>query len=339
RGMIPCRTWGAILLVLLCLTTLSPAMAETDLERARREAAQAEQASAEAQASVAAGLGVRDDVGARLQVALIGYQAVTGELEAAVFRVVELAEQVAAKEGRVAELRGRMEEGAVAAYMDAAAGGTVFAPWAAPTAAGALIVGRAVSQASRGAGTDLEALAVERERLEDLRAEHDAGRRRLVDVRRQAQSASEDLEVLLAEADAALVEAYRDQAVADAAYRAALTSLEEEERRWAAVRGVEHWRPVVARYFPAGLVDEALAVMHCESSGNPDAVNPTSDASGLFQFLRGTWVFASAEAGFGGASRFDPEANIASAAWLVDYSIRTHHPGGPWGHWSCRPPR
>ncbi|NIA24382.1 MAG: transglycosylase SLT domain-containing protein [Gammaproteobacteria bacterium] len=77
--------------------------------------------------------------------------------------------------------------------------------------------------------------------------------------------------------------------------------------------------------------------MYCESGGNPDAKNPYSTATGLFQFLRGTWAIASVRAGFGGYSRLDPEANIASAAWLVKYSIRTQHPGGAWGHWSCKP--
>jgi hypothetical protein len=102
-------------------------------------------------------------------------------------------------------------------------------------------------------------------------------------------------------------------------------------------RDVGTWRPLVTEHFPPERVDEALAIIHCESKGDPTAVNPYSGASGLFQFLSGTWEWASAEAGWAGASVFDPEANIASAAWLVQTSIDTGHPRGPWGHWTCSP--
>lgn len=100
---------------------------------------------------------------------------------------------------------------------------------------------------------------------------------------------------------------------------------------------IETWRPLVEEYFPAERVEEALSVIWCESRGNPNVVNDISGAAGLFQFVPNTWGWASAEAGWAGASVFDPEANIASAAWLVQVSIDTNHPGGAWGHWSCQP--
>ena len=100
-------------------------------------------------------------------------------------------------------------------------------------------------------------------------------------------------------------------------------------------RDVEEWRPLVEQYFPAELVDDALTVIRCESQGDPLAYNSRSGASGLFQFISGTWNWASQNAGWAGASPFDPEANIASAAWLVQWSIgRGIH---PWAHWNCRP--
>ncbi len=102
-------------------------------------------------------------------------------------------------------------------------------------------------------------------------------------------------------------------------------------------RNVEEWRPLVARYFPADRVDEALSVMKCESNGDPLATNRYSGAAGLFQFMPGTWAWSSEGAGFAGASVYDPEANVASAAWLVDYSIRHGHRDGAWGHWVCQP--
>ena len=100
-------------------------------------------------------------------------------------------------------------------------------------------------------------------------------------------------------------------------------------------RNVEEWRPLVEQYFPAELVDEALAVMKCESKGDPAAYNSRSGASGLFQFIPNTWNWASSKAGWAGASPFDPEANVASAAWLVQWSLSKGN--GAWSHWSCKP--
>jgi soluble lytic murein transglycosylase-like protein len=100
-------------------------------------------------------------------------------------------------------------------------------------------------------------------------------------------------------------------------------------------RPAENWRGLVSQYFPGDLVDEALSIIQCESKGDPSAYNSRSGASGLFQFIPGTWANVSPKAGWGGASPFDPEANVASAAWLVDYSI--DHGQYRWYHWTCRP--
>lgn len=92
-------------------------------------------------------------------------------------------------------------------------------------------------------------------------------------------------------------------------------------------------RPLVERHFAADLVLDALVIIQCESLGNPDAVNPYSGASGLFQFLPGTWAVASVQAGVGDSSVFDPEANIIAASWLAEYyRDRT---ANPWRPWSC----
>lgn len=98
---------------------------------------------------------------------------------------------------------------------------------------------------------------------------------------------------------------------------------------------VERWRPLVATYFPPSLLDQALSVMQCESGGEPNAQNPNSTAAGLYQFLASTWNWASANAGFTGVSVYDPEANIATAAFLVEYSVDRGLP--PWQHWVCQP--
>jgi hypothetical protein len=68
----------------------------------------------------------------------------------------------------------------------------------------------------------------------------------------------------------------------------------------------------------------AMRIAWCESRYHPNSVNSQSGATGLFQFMAGTW---------GGTpwakdSRFDPVANAQAAAWLY-----SHY--GP-GRWSCK---
>jgi hypothetical protein len=55
----------------------------------------------------------------------------------------------------------------------------------------------------------------------------------------------------------------------------------------------------------------------------------------LFQFIPSTWASSSAAAGFEGASPFDPTANVASAAYLVQASIDSG--SSAWRAWGCRP--
>ena len=72
----------------------------------------------------------------------------------------------------------------------------------------------------------------------------------------------------------------------------------------------------------------ALRVAKCESNYNPNAVNRSSGASGLFQFLPSTW--ANTPQGRAGQSVFDATANAQGAAWYYNATGRT---GGPW---SCK---
>lgn len=101
-------------------------------------------------------------------------------------------------------------------------------------------------------------------------------------------------------------------------------SYDNGEFRWE----VERWRPVVESYFPGDRVDWALRIIECESKGEPAAKNPRSTASGLFQHLASLWDDRAVAAGWAQADVFDPVANIAVAAWLLDN-------GGP-GHWVCK---
>lgn len=68
----------------------------------------------------------------------------------------------------------------------------------------------------------------------------------------------------------------------------------------------------------------ALRVAWCESRYHPNSVNSDSGASGLFQFMPGTWSGTP----WAAKSPFDPVANAQAAAWLY-----SHY--GP-GRWSCK---
>lgn len=88
-------------------------------------------------------------------------------------------------------------------------------------------------------------------------------------------------------------------------------------------------RALVSTYFHPEDVNHAMRIAWCESSFNPDTVNPATGASGLFQILPSDWAQLSQDAGLPGASIFDPESNVAVAAWLL-YQVP-----GAWGHWDC----
>ena len=74
--------------------------------------------------------------------------------------------------------------------------------------------------------------------------------------------------------------------------------------------------------------DQLLRVAYCESRYNPSAVNSSSGAAGLFQFMPATWAANSVRAGFGGASVFDPVAAANVAAYMFHM--------GQAGQWSCK---
>ena len=91
---------------------------------------------------------------------------------------------------------------------------------------------------------------------------------------------------------------------------------------------LEDWRPLVELFFDEADVELAMEVMACESRGDRWAKNPLSTASGLFQHLASLWPPRAAAAGYAGADVFDPVANVAVAAWLVN-------DGGGWRHWNA----
>lgn len=71
---------------------------------------------------------------------------------------------------------------------------------------------------------------------------------------------------------------------------------------------VEKWRPLVAKYFPANEVNNALKIMKAESGGNPNALSPTQDR-GLMQINQ----CHSAKVGGNLNALFNPETNVKVA--------------------------
>jgi muramidase (phage lysozyme) len=101
-------------------------------------------------------------------------------------------------------------------------------------------------------------------------------------------------------------------------------------------RPEEEWRDMVDAYFgDIGETDNALVIIDCESNGDPFALNPRSDASGLFQFLPSTWdKWNPRTEGWEDETPFHPEANTATARRLFDAYVAE----GKWGWtpWSCK---
>ena len=69
--------------------------------------------------------------------------------------------------------------------------------------------------------------------------------------------------------------------------------------------------------------DDMLRVAQCESGLDPYNITPPYSASGLFQFLPGTW----ASTPYAGDDIFDPVANANAAAWMWSVGRR--------GEWVC----
>jgi hypothetical protein len=78
---------------------------------------------------------------------------------------------------------------------------------------------------------------------------------------------------------------------------------------------VDRWRPLVQRYFPAEDVETAMCVLEHESAGDPDADNPRSSATGLFQILASSWA---PHFGVSEAQLFDPLINAQLAREILD---------------------
>jgi soluble lytic murein transglycosylase-like protein len=313
----------------------------------------------------------REATEARLLAALEEYQRVSALLAGKAASVDRLGELVGTAGTELARVTARVDALAVDAYMEALSlpAGLVFESKNVQQAMlrGPIIQLLAGEDEDR-AGT----LAVSRRNLEQLRTRMAREMAAVSELQVAAEAAADSLEELFAEADRAVAEAIGRARAADRAFRAELDRVERaqaaaDELERQAERSsttttttlrpiattsstlppppsigtnplkpaVERWRSLVSSYFPAAWVEPALRIVQCESLGDPEAYNPYSGASGLFQFLPGTWAVISPKAGFGGASVFDPEANIGTAAWLASYYQNLGR--SPWSPWYCTP--
>ena len=99
------------------------------------------------------------------------------------------------------------------------------------------------------------------------------------------------------------------------------------------VKRVDGWRHLVGEVAPGVPMEQALAVMACESGGDE------TDHQGLFQFTEATWAVTLQR----DELRTDPSANIAAMAervglygWMPDWGGGPYEPG-PNGRWGTGP--
>lgn len=88
-------------------------------------------------------------------------------------------------------------------------------------------------------------------------------------------------------------------------------------------------RGFIARYFEPTDLDHAVSVAWCESSFNAASVDVRTGGSGLFHLPPDRWSQMSEAAGWARADIFDPEANVAIAAWWVSTDP------GSWDVFAC----
>ncbi|MDH3191055.1 MAG: transglycosylase SLT domain-containing protein [Acidimicrobiia bacterium] len=235
----------------------------------------------------------------------------------------------------------------------------------------AMVTGVVAGEVISSDQSAFDALIVKKRDLESLREQFLAQQEAVAAKQEEFDREVELLAELYETANSTVADAIRAANAADAAHRAALEGVEaaaakaaEEDRQdtttttatttpgsatattspsaattttssypWTPPPEVEQWRSLVAQFFPANRVDEALHIMWCESRGDPNAYNPYSGASGLFQFIPSTWATTAGLAGFPGASPFDPVANTGSAAWLANRyeELGQYY----WTAWNC----
>jgi soluble lytic murein transglycosylase-like protein len=367
------RAAAASVLLLLTLV-LAPFVAYAQIDSYQVDLDQAEGAKEQADGFVTVALANRAEVEAQLLATLENYQNLAFQLSSVSADLARLSDLIDLTGAALVAARQSVDRQGVEAYMQALSlpGGIV---WSSDSIEDAMVADRTLAILAGVDEDEAAALAVSERDLRALDLQYQAEFRNVESLATQVEAEAALLQELFTLADLTVAAAIGEALAADAAYRSALDEVEqaraaEEELERQAERGttttattavatsstgtttpvsttipggisrplkpaVEQWRSLVASYFDPVLVDQALSIIQCESLGDPNAYNPYSGASGLFQFIPGTWAVTSLKAGFGGYSAFDPEANVASAAWLTSY----YQGAGlnPWTPWHCIP--
>jgi soluble lytic murein transglycosylase-like protein len=368
------RRAAAASIYLLLTLVLAPFVASAQVDNNQVDLEQAEGAKEEAEGFVTVALANRAEVEAELLATLENYQNLAFQLSSVSNDVARLSDLIELTGAALVSARQSVERQGVEAYMQALSlpGGIV---WSSDSIEAAMVADRTLAILAGVDEDEAAALAVSERDLQVLDQQYQAELRNVESLAAQVEAEAIRLQDLFTVADLSVAAAIGEALAADAAYRSALDEVEraraaDEERERQGERGttttaptavatsstgistpvattdpgsitrpikpaVEQWRSLVASYFTAAMVDPALSIIQCESLGDPNAYNPYSGASGLFQFLPGTWAVTSVKAGFGGTSVFDPEANVASAAWLTSYYRGLGL--NPWTPWHCTP--
>ena len=279
-----------------------------------------------------------------------------------------IASKIGFADAEMASIEADIEVQAVDAYMKVLSSPTV-ALVNSKSVEEALITQSVVEDVVAAGRSIIDTLLIRRRSLEDLQASFLEHQQEFAALQTEVDAEVEELARLYDQADASVAEAVRAAQAADAEYRAALDAVsaakaKEAERKrqeqrattttttpsnstpptttpdgynsgpWNHPPLVERWRSLVEQFFPADRVEQALRIINCESNGDPNAINPYSSASGLFQFIPSTWATTAHRAGYPDTSPFDPEANTASAAWLTNRYIELGYPY--WMAWNCK---
>lgn len=364
------RPLRAISLVLAIVVALSVTLTDGLIARAEGvDGAKAESDAAQRRAEVAAGL-VDEAVANRAQVELdllntiARINELSDELSRLSVGLDRISEQLGFANVELAGIDDDIALRAVDAYMNALSSTPVMVVNSSNVEE-AMVTGVVAGEIISSDQTAFDALLVKKRDLEKLQEQFVAQQEEVAAKQEEFDREVELLAELYDSADEAVADAIREANAADAARRAALEGVAAASAKaaaedrvvtttttppsdpgnstttttapstypWTPPPAVEQWRGLVSDYFPAGRVDEALHIMWCESGGDPNAYNPYSGASGLFQFIPSTWATTSEAAGFAGADVFDPVANTGSAAWLAN---RYEELGQDyWTAWNC----
>ena len=355
----------------------SLALAQT-IDEAEQDAEDAQTQAEVATGLVDSALTERAEIETELATSMARIADLSAELSKVSASLEQLRGQIGFADAELSGIQADLESHAIDAYMTALVSpGVTFIN--SETVEEAMVAGQVVEDVVNSGKARVDELRVKRDALKDLETAAKAQEQEVASLKAEVDAEIEHLTALYEEADATVADAIRQATAADAAYREALSAVEEAQAReaerqrqeerddptpaedppagsptstttpastttegggegdggeWDFPAIVERWRATVERYFPSSRVDQALRIIQCESLGDPDAYNPYSGASGLFQFLPSTWASTAPKAGFPDASPFDPEANIGTAAWLAN---RYQELGmSYWQPWSCR---